>query len=146
MQPRQPQTITEVARQVSEIVLRSSDRRGVEDGGPVGPLWIAARTANEMNGTFADMQVRAGHIRLAARGGRLIVDPDENTISFALEQVVLVRIPDGRAEAESEPEFGQSIMEFETFVLGPVPYKPRIVDDGHPAGKRASPGRLAGVQ
>jgi len=138
----EPQTVSEVMRQVRDIVLQRSDRPGVEDGGALGSLWISAQDADVMTGTLIGVRVRAGDVRLAARESRLIVDPDENTISFALDDVVFFRVPGNRINDASEQ---QSIMELDTFVIGPLPYKRRIVQDGHPAGDPAVRGHLAGA-
>lgn len=142
LQTEEPHTVAEVVRQVREIAMRTSERPGVEDGGPLGPMWIAARDVDVRTGTLTAVRLRAGQVRLAAREGRIIVDPSESTISFSLEHVVMFRVPGGATDAE----FGDSIMELDSFVLGPVPYKRRIVADGHPAGERNPPKHLAGVR
>lgn len=141
-QTEEPHTVSEVVRQIREIALRTSDKPGVEDGGPLGLMWIAASDIDVLTGTMNQVRVRAGEVRLAARDGRVIADPEENTISFSLEDVVLFHLPRGSADAEPD----HSVTELDSFVLGPIPYKRRIVADGHPAGRRESPKHLAEVQ
>jgi hypothetical protein len=142
LQREEPHTVTEVAQQISEIVLRTSDRPGVDDGGPLGPLWIAAREIDMQTAKLTDVRVRAGQVRLAAREGQLIIDPKANTISFTLKNVVLVKVPERGEDADAS----QTMMDMDTFIIGPVPYKRRIIADGHPAAEGSIPRHLAGVQ
>jgi len=136
-----PHNVSEVTWNIRDIVLQRSDRPGVEDGGAFGPLWISAREADPTTGKLTDVRIRAGHVRLAARTGQIVVDSQDNTISFALESIVFMRVPMDAGSSAG----GETISELESYVIGPVPYRRRIIEDGHPAGGRSIPEHMAGV-
>jgi hypothetical protein len=140
--PLPAHTVSEVTREIRQIVLHRSERPGVEDGGPFGEWWIAAREADAFTGTFAEFRLRTDRMRVAAKTAKLHVDPQANTISFALADVVIVRLPASRAATEGD----HFVVELESLMLGPIPYPRRITPDGHPAARREPQPQLAGAQ
>lgn len=124
LQPQQPATVTEVEREIRRILLHRSDRDGVEHGGGIGRWWVSATSADEITGEYRNFRMRSSSIHLAAKSAVLKVDPDRNAIRFELRDVVFTKVPDDLRDA-----LDHSLLERETYVLGPVPYHRTIVRD-----------------
>jgi len=134
-EPLPQQTVSEVHRNFRAIALAKSAKPGLDDGGPVGPWWITASDVDPVTGVFQNFHVRSGGILIAADRARLEVDPQTDTFSFQLDDVVFTQIPDrspagapGSSKLLDAP--GESfVSELEHHTLGPAPYGMDIVPD-----------------
>lgn len=130
-EPPPQQSVSNVTRQIREIALAKSPKPGLDDGGPIGPLWVTAGQVDPVTGVFRNFHVRSGQMLMAADTARLIVDPVTDTFQFELQNVVFTRVPDSDA-----PEVEHHVLEMEYHTLGPVPYGMDIVADQHVVGPR----------
>lgn len=130
-------TVSQVHREVRRILLHQSTQPDVEDGGAIGPWWVAASSVDEMTGEFRNFRLRSGPLRLAAETAILHVSPEANAISFELKDVVFTAVPDSAA---TDP----SLVRLDEYILGPAPYQRPIVrdDSGHTGAPSA---RVVGV-
>lgn len=126
MSPKPARTVSEVEREFSRILLTKSERPDVEDGGPMGPWWVAATSFDPSIGAFTGFRLNGGTVRLAAREARLIIDPDEGTFRFDLRDVVLTSSPDSRQPGDV------IVTDLPQYTLGPAPLRGRIVRDASP--------------
>ena len=118
----QPQTtISEVRKELREIALRQSDSGILDNGGAVGPWWIAA---NEVN-PFTDEFIRCGDMLIAAKNATLQIDAGRDTFAFELRDVVFTRIL-----KDEELPGGDALWQLDAHTLGPAPWGVDIIDDG----------------
>jgi hypothetical protein len=137
-----PQPVTGVARDIKAIVLSRSATPGLEDGGAIGPWWVSAAGVDDRTNTFHVFRLRSGELRVAAKTARLVIDPEANTISFDLRDVVILRVPERPRDGGDDAE--QGLARLDTYLLGPAPYGRRIVHDSALRDAHAQP-RLAGA-
>jgi hypothetical protein len=117
------QSTDDVARTIRDIALRPGDR-GLPPGGTLGPWQISAAEYDDLAGHFVDFQLVCGSVCVAARSARLNVDPEADTFSFELEEVVYtVLAPPGD---DGEPR--STLRSLDRYTLGPAPYGVDIVD------------------
>lgn len=120
-------TVSQVTRSIRQRILFGSDAYDYEQGGQIGPWWIAADTGDELTGEYTNFRLQSKDLHLAAKRALLVVDPIEDTICFELTEVVFMRTPTGY---DGEPEGEQFLHTTDFYTLGPVPYGEDIVSDG----------------
>jgi hypothetical protein len=118
---------TDVERTIQELAIRRSDRPNVDDGGIIGPWWVAASRVEPATGRLEHFRITSGPLRIAARWARVVVDPVDNAFSFELSDVVITRVPE-----RDDDEDGHQLMTLEQYTLGPVPFDADIKPDPSP--------------
>jgi hypothetical protein len=129
-------TVSELTRRIREIALRGTGEAGVEQGGEIGPWWIAADSGDPVTGEFANFRLSSGSLHLAAKTAMLHVDPDANTISFDMSNVVFASIPVRRVDDVDEEHFLHRV---DQYTLGPAPVGFEIAADGRSNPSGSSP-------
>lgn len=123
--PAPQMTAGEVRQEVTGLLLRKSRTPGLEDGGQLGSWWVAARSVDPDSHEFLNFRMRSGSLRLAADRAALRIDPVNDAIDFLLTGVVLTALPEGPIDRRGE----SYLLELETYVLGPFPYRMKILSD-----------------
>ncbi len=111
-------TVSQVIDEIHELALAKPQ------GGLIGPWWVSAAGRNPDDGRLLDFKIEYGPVNIAARTGRVIVNPQRDSFSFEMTDVVFTRMPRPGAE-----ETGSSLHELDRYVLGPLPYHANIVPD-----------------
>ncbi len=122
-QPRT--TVSKVKQELREIALRQSESGMLDNGGAVGPWWIAANEVNPFTDEFTEFRVRSGDMLIAAKNATLQIDPTHDTFAFELHDVVFTRI----LKDEQLPG-GDALWQLDAHTLGPAPWGEDIIDDG----------------
>jgi hypothetical protein len=125
-------TVSQVARMIQETALASSEPDAPPEAGILGPWLITAERIDPVNGHLLNFRLQSGQMMIAAMSARIAIDPENDTFSFEMWNVVYTRVPEPREE--NQKAFTHAL---EHYVLGPAPYKFDIVADGA--------GALAGV-
>lgn len=118
-------TVAQVKQELREIALRTSESGMLDNGGAVGPWWIAANDVNPFTDEFTELRVRSGDMLIAARSAILSVDPQRDTFAFELRDVVFTRI----LKDEQLPG-GDALWHLEAHTLGPAPWGIDIIEGG----------------
>ena len=118
---QQPHTVSKVIEDIRAIVLKDPE------GGALGPWWVSASEQDPLTGEFKDFNLESGATRIAAKAARLTVDPDTDTFSFELWDLVLTRVPDKKDQGQ-RPD--PSLIQMDHHILGPAPYGADITPDG----------------
>jgi hypothetical protein len=122
--PARGRTVSEVKRDIHRLALRESDVSGRDDGGMIGPWWVAASSLDPATGRLVDFRLSSGVMELAARTAAVVIDAEQDTVGFDLTDVVFTRVPDAEANGPDH-----HLLRLEHHVLGPVPYGADIVPD-----------------
>lgn len=120
-------TVDEIVAEIYAVALSRSEREGVEDGGPIGPWWVAATRVDAERGLLLDFRLRSADLRVAARSARVVVDPDADTFGFELRDAVLTRFPERESDGERV-----GLLTVERHHLGPVHEGRDIVEQRTP--------------
>ncbi|TVQ53599.1 MAG: hypothetical protein EA377_07650 [Phycisphaerales bacterium] len=123
--PAPQMTADEVRREIIGLLLHKSRTPGLEDGGQLGPWWVAARSVDPETDEFLNFRMRSGSLRLAADRAALRIYPENDAIDFLLTGVVLTVLPDGPIDRRGE----SYLLDLDQYVLGPFPYRMKILSD-----------------
>lgn len=118
-------TTSQVARMIQETALASNEPDAPRDAGILGPWHIAAERIDPVSGHLMNFQLKSGQMMVAARSARIAIDPENDTFSFEMWDVVYTRVPERNAADQNA--FAHAL---DHYVLGPAPYKFDIVADG----------------
>jgi len=114
-------TTDEVREEIQSILLTRTSHAGLDDGGSIGPWWMAAERLDQTAGEFINIRLNSADLRLGARSAKLRINAEDDTFSFELNDVVMIRVPaDG---SESTEGFGN----LKFYMLGPVEYGVDII-------------------
>jgi hypothetical protein len=119
-------TVSAATRQLHELMLRRPS------GGRLGEWIVQAQGIDPISGQLRNVNIESDEMRLAARTGVLVVDPDTNSFNLHLTEVVFTRLP-GRGAGGEEPE----LLSLPSHVLGPVPLGRKIVPDAGAPDRKA---------
>lgn len=125
-------TVSEVMRQVQSIALTKSPRVGIDDGGSVGPWWIAASDVDPVSGTFKNFRLQSGTRLVAAAEARLVIDAAADTFAFQMTDVIFTRVPSayGRDAGDNSDEPDAHLLHaMPQYTLGPAPWGDDIIAD-----------------
>jgi hypothetical protein len=117
------QTETQAIESIRDIALGQPGLAG----GHIGSWRISAVSVDQRTGDLKDFRLESGAMSVAAKTARIVVDPEHDTFTFNLEDVVYTRVP---IEDGENPSRDQYLLELEHYVLGPAPYGVDIVTDG----------------
>ncbi|MCA9291634.1 MAG: hypothetical protein KDA25_10945 [Phycisphaerales bacterium] len=121
-------TITEAAfrQKVGEMALSARPQS-------IGPWWITAGSINEQTGDFMAFHIDSGDVQISARRARLLIDPETDSFSFRMWDVVYTVLPRRRADdPRATPEGADSdhyLLSLPEYLLGPAPYGMDIVSN-----------------
>ncbi|MBT8486296.1 MAG: hypothetical protein HKO59_10175 [Phycisphaerales bacterium] len=131
---RETHTVSEVIRSIQSIAREGADPAGPPGAGQIGPWSIAASGIDPITGHLADFRLESGPLVVAAKQAIVHVDPDDNTFSLELLEVVYTRIP------ETPDEDGDAFVHrMDRYVLGPAPYSIDIVTDSGATARPRTP-------
>lgn len=116
--------VSYVIRTIREIALSADQPGAPSEAGLLGPWRISAVSVDPVSGHFLDFKVQCGQMYIAAKTAHITVDPQADTFSIEMWDVVFLRVPDG----EEAPPAGLNTLAYH--VLGPAPYGADIVADG----------------
>lgn len=122
-------SVSEVHREVQQVLLHKSRRPGLEDGGQFGSWWISASGVDPETGEYKNFRMRSGSLRLASERAQLRIYPDDDAIDFLLTRVVLTVLPGGPADRQGDRRGESSLLDLDQYVLGPMPYHTKILSD-----------------
>lgn len=114
-------TVAEIRDRIHGIALNDPD------GGAFGGWWICASSLDAETGDLLEFHLETAGVRVAAKRARVIVNPEDDTLSLDLRDVVYLRIPD---QGEDDPE--HHVLEKNRMLLGPVPISADVVEDRSP--------------
>ncbi len=120
-----PITVSTVTEDLRQLVLYRSNHPARDDGGPVGPWWVIARSLDPVSGRLLNLRISCEDRQIAARSAKVTINPDDDTFSFDLEGVVITRFPPDSSEEPHE----ERLLTLDRYQLGPVPYGRNIVPD-----------------
>ena len=106
---------------VAASQVRSDIAALVNDAGFLGPFMMRAASFDTIRHEFADFHAETDELMVAAARARLVVDADDDVISFELFDVTIVRVPDADTDLP--------VVSRDRYTLGPIPYRADIVDD-----------------
>ncbi len=118
-------TVSHVARLVREIALSTNAPDAPRGAGTLGPWKIAAQNVDPVDGDLINFQLTSRELMLGAERAKLIIDPETDTLTLELRQVVFARVPE---EMKNDTE--AFLHAREEYRLGPIPYGIDIVPDG----------------
>jgi hypothetical protein len=128
------QTVSEVARTIRQVALRGGAPNGNPEAGSFGPWLLAAGSVDPVTGLYHDFTITSGDLLIGAARAKLHVDPDSDTFTFEMWNVVYTVAPDA-ANAETE----SYVYRKDHYLLGPAPYGVDIVPDGDSGGIMPTP-------
>lgn len=117
-------TVSHVTRTIRDIALAGNAVDAPLGAGTVGPWKIAAEDVDLLTGEFINFRLDSGPMLVTARRAALLVDPDADTFSFEMWDVVFTRTPDGR-----KPDGDSYVHRLDYHLVGPAPYGADIVRD-----------------
>jgi hypothetical protein len=126
-------TVSQVRSDIQQIALLRSTGPHRDDGGPVGPWWIAASTVDPDSGQLRNFRLSSGQMQVAARTARIVIDPEADTFSFELIDVAFTRVPEPDEEVADH-----YVLALDHHVLGPAPYGINIIGESDKATRRQS--------
>lgn len=126
-------TVSQVARSIHEIALTANAPDAPPEAGLVGPWRVSAERLDPLSGKLIDFNIKSGVMMISARTAQVVIDPDADTFSFDMRDVVFVRVPRLREEGREA-----AIHHLDRYTLGPAPYNVDIVPDGAAAFADAS--------
>ena len=109
------QTATQAIESIRDIALGEEGA----PGGQIGSWRISAASLDQRTGDLKDFRLESGAMSVAARTARISVDPELDTFTFDLWDVVYTRVP---GEGDQDASRDQYLLELEHYVLGPAPY------------------------
>lgn len=124
---KESESVSSVRRSIQNVVLTQPN------GGLLGPWWISAGDYDPLTGEFAGMRIECPPMLIGAGRARLIVDSDTDSFKFEMWDVLVVRLADekeGPDAASGIPGDDSYLVNFDHYVLGPIPYGVNIVPDG----------------
>lgn len=119
--PSNQHTVSSVVRDIHKIALTKPD------GGLVGLLWISAGDINPITGQLLSFNLECGPIIFGAKTAKVIVNPDMNSFSFEMKDVVAVRAVRGK-HSDADDDF---ILELDSYTFGPISLREGIVADSN---------------
>ena len=123
--PPEKHTVSQVARMIRETALASNEPDAPLEAGILGPWLITAERVDPVNGHLLSFRLKSGQMLIAATSARIDIDPEADTFSFEMWDVVYTRVPDPKEENQDAYTYT-----LEHYVLGPAPYRFDIVADG----------------
>ena len=118
-----PQTVLEVRDEIYNIVLSKSGDEFWDHGGIIGPWHVAATSIDDSTGDLHDFRLVSGSINLGASRARLVIDPEQDTFSFHLRDVVIMNVPN----EHDLPTDDRQLIPLDAFILGPAKYHRPII-------------------
>lgn len=117
--PAKQHTVSSIVRDIHKIALTKPD------GGLIGLWWICADDINPITGQLISFNLECGPIMFGAKTAKVIVNPDMNSFSFEMLDVVAVRAVRG-ARSKANDDF---MLEMDSFTIGPISLHEDIVPD-----------------
>ncbi len=117
--PSKQHTVSSVVRDIHKIALTKPD------GGLIGLLWISADDINPITGQLISFNLECGPIIFGAKTAKVIVNPDMNSFSFEMKDVVAVRAVRGK-HSDANDDF---MLEMDSYTVGPISLHEDIVTD-----------------
>ncbi len=114
-------TVSSVVRDIHQTALSQPD------GGLIGLLWISADDINPITGQLISFNLECGPIIFGAKTARVIVNPDLNSFSFEMKDVVAVRAVRGK-HSKANDDF---MFEIDSYTFGPISLREDIVTDSN---------------
>jgi len=127
-------SVSEVVRMVREIALAGNAADAPPGAGMIGPWKIAATGIDPVSGRLLDFRLKSGRLILATREAQVHVDPDTDTFSIEMWDVVYTRLP----ETDSADD-DAVVHSLDHYILGPAPYGIDIVPDARGTHDDARP-------
>lgn len=118
--PSKQHTVSSVVRDIHQIALTKPD------GGLIGLVWISAGDINPITGQLLSFNLECGPIIFGAKTAKVIVNPDRNSFSFEMKDVVAVRAVRGK-HSDATDDF---MLEMDSYTFGPISLREGIVADG----------------
>ena len=117
--PSKQHTVSSVVRNIHKIALTKPD------GGLIGLWWISAADINPITGQLISFNLECGPIIFGAKTAKVVVNPDMNSFSFEMKDVVAVRAVRGKNN-KSNDDF---MLEMDSYTIGPISLTEDIVAD-----------------
>lgn len=117
--PGKQHTVSSVVRNIHQIALTKPD------GGLIGLWWISAGDINPITGQLISFNLECGPIIFGAKTAKVIVNPDLNSFSFEMTDVVAVRAVRGE-NSDDDDDF---MLEMDKYTVGPISLTEDIVTD-----------------
>ena len=134
-------TESEVVQEIRRIALEGGRAESLR-AGRLGPLRLSARTVDPATGEFVGFRIETDQIMVAAARAAIVVDAEQDTFAFDLQEVVVTRIPDEVTEpGDAAPDAQSLIHTADRHRFGPAAFGSDIKPDGTP---RTGGGGLAG--
>lgn len=134
-------TESEVVHEIRRIALEGGRAESLR-AGRLGPLRLSARTVDPATGEFVGFRIETDQIMVAAARAAIVVDAEQDTFAFDLQEVVVTRIPDEVTEpGDAAPDAQSLIHTADRHRFGPAAFGSDIKPDGTP---RSGGGGLAG--
>ncbi len=120
----QGHTVSHVQRTVRDIALAGAATGAPLEAGTIGPWKIAAEHVDPITGEYNEFRLGAGRMLITAERAVLMVDPEADTFSFDMWNVVYTRVP-----LPNEATDESYVWNLDRYVLGPAPYGMDIIAD-----------------
>ncbi|MCH8822226.1 MAG: hypothetical protein IH984_01845 [Planctomycetes bacterium] len=117
--PGKQHTVSSVVRNIHKIALSKPD------GGLIGLWWISAEDINPITGQLISFNLECGPIMFGAKTAKVIVNPDMNSFSFEMTDVVAMRAVRGK-HSDANDDF---MLEMDSYTIGPISLREDIVAD-----------------
>lgn len=117
--PSNQHTVSSVVRDIHKIALTKPD------GGLIGLWWISADDINPITGQLLSFNLECGPIIFGAKTAKVIVNPDMNSFSFEMQDVVAVRAVRGKNNKAND----DFMLEMDSYTVGPISLLEDIVSD-----------------
>lgn len=136
-------TESEVVHEIRRIALEGGQAESLR-AGRFGPLRLAAQTVDPVTGEFVGFRIETDQIMVAAARAAIIVDAEQDTFAFDLQEVVVTRIPDELSEPGEPPAATSLIHTADRHRFGPAAFGSDIKPDGTPRSGTGLAGRRSG--
>jgi len=123
-------SVSEVRREVTNLVLAKSNKPGFDNGGLIGFLHIAAQSADPLTGELQNLRIDGDNLLIAAKRAAILIDPQKDTITFKLHAIEMVSTNDGGKSGADGDGSAHFLNHLDQHLLGPIPWKTNIVVDG----------------
>jgi len=133
-------TVSHVHRTVRDIALAAGVDDAPADAGTLGPWKIAAQEVDPVTGEYRRFRLESGRMMISAARARLLVDPEDDSFSFEMWDVVYTRLP-----ARGQTEDDSFVWSMDHYLLGPAPYGMDIVPDHEGGGHLPTSGESSSI-